>query len=249
MDRLRPLWDFNDLDVTESRLLQQLDCEPDEDGRAEVLTQLARVEGLRGEFEAGKRLLLEAEELGSSDVVRARVALERGRVLRSSGDPEAAFPLFVTAYDTALGAREDFIAADAAHMAAIVDPGWAERGIELAERSPDAAYWLGPIWNNLGWSRLEDGDPAGALDAFERALAARDREPQIGIARYAVARALRELGRSDEAVQQLDRAVADAPAPDPWFHEELAANYALLGLDDEARTNARIATELRGGGT
>jgi Flp pilus assembly protein TadD len=60
---------------------------------------------------------------------------------------------------------------------------------------------------------------------------------------------LRELGRSDEAVQQLDRAVADAPAPDPWFHEELAANYALLGLDDEARTNARIAADLRGEAT
>ncbi|HST16342.1 MAG TPA: tetratricopeptide repeat protein [Gaiellaceae bacterium] len=249
MDRLRPLWDFGDLDATSSRLLEQLGSEPDDDGRAEVLTQLARVEGLRSDFESAERLLGEAEALGSSPVVGARVALESGRVLRSSGDPEAAFPLFVAAYDTALGAREDFIAADAAHMAAIVDPSWAERGIELAERSTDAAYWLGPIWNNLGWSRLENGDAAGALDAFERALAARDREPQIGVARYAVARALRELGRSEEAVQQLERAVADAPAPDPWFHEELSENYALLGLDDEARANARIAEELRGEGT
>jgi tetratricopeptide (TPR) repeat protein len=247
VDRLRPLWDFGDLDATESRLVEQLGREPDDDGRAEVLTQLARVEGLRGDFEASERLLMEARALGSSAVVHARVALERGRALRSSGDQEAAFPLFVAAYETALGAEHDFIAADAAHMAAIVDPSWADRGIELAERSADAAYWLGPIWNNLGWSRLDSGDAAGALDAFERALAVRDREPQIGIARYAVARALRELGRSGEAVQQLEQAVADAPAPDPWFHEELAENYALLGLNDEADTNARIAADLRAG--
>jgi hypothetical protein len=50
-DRLRPLWDFDDLEASEARFLEQLERESDDAGRAEVLTQLARIEGLRGDFE------------------------------------------------------------------------------------------------------------------------------------------------------------------------------------------------------
>jgi hypothetical protein len=56
-DRLRALWDFDDPEMTERRLDEQLALEDTDEGRAEVLTQLARVEGLRGEFEAGERLI------------------------------------------------------------------------------------------------------------------------------------------------------------------------------------------------
>ena len=93
-DRLRPLWDFDDLDATESRLRVQLEGESDDAGRAEVLTQLARVEGLRDDFDGCERLLKEAEALaGASAVAKVRIDLERGRKLRSSGDPEGALPL------------------------------------------------------------------------------------------------------------------------------------------------------------
>ena len=44
--RLRELWDFDDLDGTEERLRARLVAETGP-GRAEVLAQLARVEGLR----------------------------------------------------------------------------------------------------------------------------------------------------------------------------------------------------------
>ena len=113
-----------------------------------------------------------------------------------------------------------------AHMAAIVDPAWAERGIAVAASSEDARYWLGPLWNNLGWSRFEAGDAAGALDAFERALAVRDTPRERAIARYAVARALRELGRLAEAIEQLEVALAESPGPHPVIEEELAAARA-----------------------
>jgi len=46
-DRLRSHWDFDDLTATEQRLREQLAAETGS-GRAEVLTQLARIEGLRG---------------------------------------------------------------------------------------------------------------------------------------------------------------------------------------------------------
>src|SRR4029077_8277707 len=115
-DRLRPLWDFDDLDASETRLRAQLDDETTDAGRAEVLTQLARVQGLRGSFDAGDRLLDEAVPLAGDDAVAlARIDLERGRVRRSNGDPEAARPLFDAAFALSLDTGQTFIAADAAH--------------------------------------------------------------------------------------------------------------------------------------
>ena len=92
-DPLRPLWDFDDLDATEARFRAL---------RAEALTQLARVEGLRDRFDEGDRLLDEVVEQDAR--VRIRVDLERGRLRRSSGDKEAALPLFESAFAKALDA-------------------------------------------------------------------------------------------------------------------------------------------------
>jgi tetratricopeptide (TPR) repeat protein len=228
VDRLRALWDFGDLDASEARLRDQLAAELHDDGRAEVLTQLARVQGLRDDFDGAERLLVEAEELASSEVARARIDLERGRALRSGGDPDAASPLFVSAYEHAREAGQGYIAGDAAHMAAIVDPAWVEPAIEFAESTEDARYWLGPLWNNVGWARFEAGDAAGALAAFERALAVRDSDKQRAIARYCVARALRELGRPTEAIEQLEQAQRESPVEDSYIEEELAAARAAL---------------------
>ena len=104
-DRLRPLWDFEDLDGSEQRLRSRLDSEETGAGRAEVLTQLARVEGLRGDYDASERLLHEADATaGASDVARVRIDLERGRKLRSSGDADASMPLFEAAFERASAA-------------------------------------------------------------------------------------------------------------------------------------------------
>jgi tetratricopeptide (TPR) repeat protein len=253
-DRLRPLWDFDDLDASEGRLREQLDAEESDDGRSEVLTQLARVEGLRGDFGRADALADDAAQRAESDVARARLDLERARIRRSSGDPDAARPLFESAYAAAIEAEQFFMAADAAHMAALVAPGrdgfveWTNRGIALADTHASASYWLGPLLNNLGWEYYGAGDYALALDAFERALAAREREPEkeaaIGIARYAVGKALRALGRTDEAIPLLETAVGWAERsgqPDGWFHEELAEEYAAVGRVDDAAEQARLA--------
>jgi tetratricopeptide (TPR) repeat protein len=256
-DRLRPLWDFDDLDETERRLRDELEAEASEDGRAEVVTQLARVEGLRGDFERADALMDDAAAHAESDVARARVDLERGRIRRSSGDRDAARPLFESAYTGALAAGQFFMAADAAHMVALVAPDhdgfveWTNRGVALAETHEAASYWLGPLLNNLGWEHYEAGEYALALDAFERALAAREREPEkeaaIEIARYAVGKTLRALERADEAIPLLETAVAWAARvdrPDGWFHEELAEEYAAVGRSDDAREQARLAIPL-----
>src|SRR5438876_9808525 len=72
-DRLRALWDFDDLGASEQRFQAQLERETTDPGRA-----------------------------------------ERGRMFRSSGDPEAAFPLFQDAFARAVEAGEHFLAGDAA---------------------------------------------------------------------------------------------------------------------------------------
>lgn len=256
MDRFRALWDFDDLDGSERRFRAELEAATSADDRAEVLTQLARTAGLRGRFEDGDRLVDEAEALGPvSAAARARIRLERGRLRRSAGDAAAAFPLFESAYEIARAEGEHFLAVDAAHMAALVDPEgmrtWTERGIELAEREPDASYWVGPLLNNLGWDRFGAGDLSGALEAFEAALAARERDPtqeyEREIARYAVGKTLRMLGRAGEAAPLLEQAVswtARAGQADGWFHEELAEDYAALGRLDDAREHARLAIPL-----
>ena len=258
-DRLRPLWDFDDLDATQERLRSQVEQEADAAGRAEVLTQLARVAGLRDRFAEGDRLLDEADTAAADALVRARVALERGRLRRSSGDPEAAQPRFEEAFALAREVGHEFLAVDAAHMAALAAPdrdarlAWTERALELAAASgdPEVTYWCGPLRNNLGWEHYAGGEYELALDAFQGALEARQRDverpAEIEVARYCLGKTLRALCRPAEAATMLEQAVAWTQAvgePDGWFHEELAEDYAALGRDIEAREQARLAIPL-----
>jgi tetratricopeptide (TPR) repeat protein len=183
MDRLRALWDFEDVDGTEARLREQLAAEQSDAGRAEVLTQLARVHSLRDEFDDCEQRLQEAESLAGDDgLVRVRVDLERGRKLRSSGDGAAAAPVFEGAFARACEIEDYWFAGDAAHMVAISAPEktveWTERGLELAGSQPDAAYWAGPLLNNLGWHYYDAGDYERALEVFEQALEVRKRDPE-----------------------------------------------------------------------
>ena len=252
------VWDFDDLDESERRFHALLDEQQQGPARAEVLTQLARIEGLRGKFEAGETLIREAEAMAGPDVpARTRVLLERGRLLRSSGETSSALPLFVEAFHVAQRGAEEFLAGDAAHMAALAAPDdrvfveWTERGIAFAREHSGAAYWLGPLLNNLGWLRYETGRYEEALDAFGRALEARERDrdkrEEIEIARYAVGKTLRALGRPKDAAELLKRAIEwtrEAGRPDGWFHEELAEDYAAMGCPEDAAEQARTAIPL-----
>ena len=217
-DRLRAFWDFDDLDGTEASLREQLERETTGGGRAEVLTQLARVEGLREKFDKGEELIRQAEALaGDSGAARIRIDLERGRLLRSSGNHSSAMPRFEAAYNAAMRARELFMAIDAAHMCALAAPnrgsrlGWTQRGIDVAEASSDrnVSYWLGPLYNNLGVDHADAGEHEAALTAFQRALEVRLRYPEnpqaIQWARESVAEALLALGRDDQAKAVLAR--------------------------------------------
>ena len=259
-DRLRSLWDFSDLDATEARLRSALADERTDEGRAEVLTQLARVAGIRGEFAEAHGLLSDAEARGgASEVVRARVLLERGRVLRLEGDLAAAAPLFEEGFKAATASGQDFIAADAAHMAALTGDMalWTERGLQLVTGSASAAPWRGTLLNNLGWWHAQRGEHEASLAAYTGALDAREREAPGGgrpflreAARCGVAKALLALGRAEEAVPLLEQAVGwgqQAGTPVRSFHEDLATAYAKLGRSDDAVEQRRLS-QLAGDG-
>ena len=120
--------------------------------------------------------------------------------------------------------------------------GGEERGRRVLARAPPEQPRLAPRRN---------GQLGLALDAFEGALGARERRPEdpaaIAVARFAVGKALRALGRSSEAIPLLERAVAwtqQSGAGDGWFHEELAEEYAAVGRADDAREQARRAIPL-----
>jgi len=235
-DRLRPVWDSADLDVSEARLRAALAEEETEAGRAEVLTQLARVELNRQRPDTARELLDEAERLaGSVPVVHARLLLERGRIARRSGDADAAKRLLEHAFEAALAADQPFIAADAAHSRALTGDmaEWTQRGLEVAARYPGAAYWRGTLLLNLGDWQWKQGLYEESLANCQAALEAREQDARNpGIreeARFGLGRALRALGRPDEAIPFLDQAHAWAEATYPdWpmtkeFRAELEA--------------------------
>src|SRR4051812_19101203 len=66
--------------------------------RLELLTQIARCQGLQGSFDLANATLDEVERDllhdRSTDVARSRYLLERGRLHNSSGDPAAAMRFF-----------------------------------------------------------------------------------------------------------------------------------------------------------
>src|SRR5256885_1926355 len=91
------LWDYDHPVTSESRfraLLPQAEAAGDAAYRAELLTQIARTEGLQGRFAAAHQTLDTVEALLTSDLVTARLRylLERGRVFNSAGAPEPARP-------------------------------------------------------------------------------------------------------------------------------------------------------------
>lgn len=239
-DRLRPLWDFFDLDATDARLHDALTREPTDSGRSEVLTQLARVESLRGRHDAAHQLVDEAESLShGSDVARIRVLLERGRILRLEGKPAEALPLFEDAYEASLAAGEDFIAGDAAHMCALAGDtaSWTRRGLELADRSASAARWRRTLLLNLGEWHRERGEQNEALENYQAALNAPAAHGTVPVARelarYGAGRALRALGRPAEAIPLLEQAVA-------WAKE---ANFSQINDFDAELEAARREAE------
>jgi tetratricopeptide (TPR) repeat protein len=255
-------WNFEQPAASEARFRAELAKLPS-GARLELLTQIARAQGLQRHFDDANATLdqVEASLAGHAPRVSVRYLLERGRVFNSSRQPERATPLFHAALNQARAAGEDFLAIDAAHMLGIAAPpaerlDWDLQAVVMTERTTDARSkrWLASLYNNIGWAYHERDDHAQALEYFQKALPAwqaRGDPIAIRAARWSVARALRSLGRYDEALAiqrtllaeveangdtdgyvfeelgELTLAQGDATAARPWF----AKAYADLSAD------------------
>jgi tetratricopeptide (TPR) repeat protein len=254
------LWDYAHPDQTETKFGEILLRLP-EDGPAflELLTQIARAQGLQRKFEDAHQTLDQVERrLGEvASRPRVRYLLERGRVFNSSGNPQQARPLFEQALDLATRLNEDFYAVDAVHMLAIVAPPKQSltlnlQAIKLAESSQEekARNWLGSLYNNTGWSYHDIGDYGSALEIFEKAEAwqrSKGRVDKTRIAAWCVARALRSLGQNEEALsrQMTLKAEFDAAGEsDGYVFEEIGECLLVLNRLEEARPYFLQAFEL-----
>ncbi|MCA9939405.1 MAG: hypothetical protein KC418_12220 [Anaerolineales bacterium] len=253
-----PLWDYDHPAQTETLFRERLaEAAPHTSYTAQLLTQIARTQGLQRQFAAAHETLDTAEAMLQPDWPRARVRylLERGRVYNSARHPEEARPLFLTAWEEASAAGEDFYAIDAAHMMGIIEPpaaqmAWNLQAVALAEQTNDARArnWLGSLYNNMGWSWHDQEDYVQALAYFEKALAWRKQQggrAQIRIARWCVARALRSLGEVETALAMQRELMAEYEAagePGMYVLEEIAeCLHALQRNPEEARRTFALA--------
>ncbi|GAA4118701.1 hypothetical protein GCM10022215_20540 [Nocardioides fonticola] len=238
---VRRLWDFEDPVASESRLRAAADASTS----AVWTTQIARALGLQ-ERTTEALALLDGIAGHDDPVVRAWSTLERGRALRSDGDPEQAERWFAEAVEAARTADLPFLEVDALHMLALVAPPDEAlaahlRALEAARTAsdPHTSTWECSILTNIGMTHADAGAWPEALTAFEEARAAAlrlpDAEQRLLVADWMVAWALRHLGRRAEALEvqrDLRRRHEAAGTSDPYVEEELA----MLG--DEGATRS-----------
>ncbi len=172
---LDELWDFGDPAGSELRFAAEASSPAHTDAeRAELVTQQARALGLQERFAAGQALLTSLGTAADA-AVRTRIKLETGRLLNSSGHPDAALTHFEDAAAIAASAGLLFLEIDALHMLAIADQArsldWAAKAIDRAKAAPQdrTRRWLVSLYNNLGCTYSDAGDLDQAMTAFLQA--------------------------------------------------------------------------------
>ena len=240
---LDALWRFDD-PVASAERFAIAAAEPDRSElvRAELETQRARALGLQGRFAEAEGLLDSLEP--AIGTLAVRILLERGRLRNTAGRADEAVPLFEEALLAARRDGDGFLAVDAAHMLAIADPlrseQWTEEGlVELQSTSdPRTLRWGVALHNNRGWALFDAGDAHAAVGEFEAALEAADRYGTVDqqfAAEWSLARALREIGRWQEALAIQRKLVIERPGESD-VETELAA---LTAVEEHARAAGR----------
>jgi tetratricopeptide (TPR) repeat protein len=257
------LWDYSKPAETEKefrKLLPQAEKSKDTAYLIELSTQIARTQGLQMKFDEAHKTLDKIMKMIGPEHIRPRIRymLERGRVYNSSKVYDKAAELFEAAYQQAVKYGEDNLAIDAAHMMGIVEKGdeslrWNEIAMKHAEETKDekAKGWLGSLYNNTGWTYHDMGEFEKALDLFEKNVVyhtERKSKKQLSIAKWCVARTLRSLGKTEEALKQQFALIKfneeQGIEGDGYIHEEIGECLLELGKPDEAKPYFAKAYEI-----
>ena len=258
------LWDYDNPQATEvtfRELVPAAEKSGNKSYYAELLTQLARTLSLQRKFDDAHNLLDDARQLivgQDIPVAEIRYLLERGRTFNSSNEKAQAIALFKEAYEKALQNNEGFYAIDAAHMLGVAEKPqeqlyWNIKAMDLAEKSvdPRSRKWLGPLYNNIGWTYHDAKDYERALNLFEKSLAWRmEQKDEKGtfIAKWTIGRTYRSLDRIDKALavqkELLDEIQRKGLTQSGFVFEELAECLLIKNSHDEAKEYFRKAYEI-----
>ncbi len=245
------LWDYNHPEVSEQKfrsLLPIAEKSGDLCYQLQLQTQIARSQGMQGNFQACNTTLdaVEKQLIESVPVARIRYLLERGRALNSSNHPAEAKPLFTDAWQRAIVAKEDRYAIDAAHMIAIVETdldqqvSWNRNALAIIEQNPAQRGWLSSILNNLGETYRARKEYDKALDCFEKraqCFLGRGKQPDIFNLKD-IARMNRLLNHPDVALSIIEPIAKDLKSkrqPDGYISAEYGQCLVAMKRIDEAK--------------
>jgi hypothetical protein len=233
--RLSELFDYDRPAESEAALVQLADRALSCGNRelaAAGLAQAARAQGIQNKLPEAQATLVKAAPLATSPRTAIRIQLEQGRIARREKKPDQARALLTQAYERARSEQQDALAADAAHMLALLEQddsylAWTERGLAIAEgsRDPVARRWVGNLAYNAGVRLSESGDHQSAALMFARSLAARRIENDtelVAAAELALSAELAQLGRFDEA-EAIQQRLLSAALSDSEFAGEVRA--------------------------
>jgi tetratricopeptide (TPR) repeat protein len=256
------LWNYNQPQETEERfreILPAARASGDRDYYLQLLTQIARAQGLQKQYDQAQATLDHVREELTDDLktVKVRYLLERGRCFNDTGQYENARAAFLQAWQVGQEHRLDGYAVDAAHMMGIIEPpdealAWNLRAVEYAKTSDDPAArrWLATLQNNIGWTYFKQKEYDKALAVFEEALELRKAQHKPGpirIARWCVAKMQRLLGQYEIALKEQEALLGEAQRAredDGYTHEELAECLLALNRTKEAAPHFKRAYEV-----
>ena len=255
------LWNYGNPAATEQKfreILARAELSHDYEYTGQLLTQIARCEGLQGKFDASHATLDAAQNLIKEHdlkLAHVRYFLERGRAINSSGKPDKALSQFHSAYELATEQHELRYAIDAVHMIAIAayDPKvqveWNLKGIALCEAEPKQKGWLNALLNNIGESYLLLGEYDNAAGSFHR-LAEIQRQNRGEADVYTLkdeAKALRLGGAAEKSVELMKPVMEKLIAEnhdDGYIRQEFAEGLHASGHQAEAKPHFLKANEL-----
>lgn len=215
---------------------------------AEAYSMIARCYLITDKKEEGRHWIDKAGAVASEEQPEgwSRYLGVRGRFQWQDKEMGAATETFKDMYEYCSRHKLHSRAIDAAHMVAITGTPeqqveWGLKGIKQAEKG-DLGGWLGPLWNNLGWTYEDQKQYDKCLEAYTKAREYHYKhgtDRNKAVADWAVGHAHRLLGNTTEAVKWLNPLV-------PKFEEMndgefIGLTHLELGMIELQRENYKPA--------